>query len=72
MKIIMVSDHAGFNLKEELKRFLVPLVQGMEDFGVFSAELPADDYPCWRPKRPREYLARSSTEEFSSAVRASV
>ena len=50
MKIIMVSDHAGFNLKEELKRFLAPFVQGMEDFGVFTAELPADDYPLLAAK----------------------
>ncbi len=45
MKIIFVSDHAGFALKNELKRFLLPRVQSVEDFGVFSADLPADDYP---------------------------
>lgn len=45
MKIIFVSDHAGFALKEELKRFIAPRAGTIEDLGVYTADIPADDYP---------------------------
>ena len=45
MKIIFVSDHAGYALKEELKRILAPLARAIEDFCVFTADVPADEYP---------------------------
>ena len=45
MKIVLISDHAGFSLKEELKSFIDALGLAVTDLGVFSADKPADDYP---------------------------
>ncbi len=46
MKIYIGSDHAGFELKEKLKKYLPELGLGyeVEDMGPFSYN-PADDYP---------------------------
>ncbi len=44
MKIIIGSDHAGFDLKEDLKIFLTrELGHGVEDVGVYGRE--SADYP---------------------------
>lgn len=43
MKIIIGSDHAGFDLKEELKKYLDTLGYDHEDLGTFSKE--SCDYP---------------------------
>ena len=43
MKIALGSDHAGFQLKESLKRYLDSKNLEYTDFGVFSMD--ADDYP---------------------------
>ncbi len=42
-KIIIGSDHAGFKLKEEIKRFLDGLGYECEDLGAFDEE--SSDYP---------------------------
>ena len=44
MKIYIGSDHAGYQLKEELKIFLNELGHTVEDFGNIRLE-PEDDYP---------------------------
>jgi ribose 5-phosphate isomerase B len=46
MKIYIASDHAGFEIKEELKRYLPELGLGYEvvDMGAF-AKNDEDDYP---------------------------
>lgn len=44
MKIYIGSDHGGFKLKEELKKFLSDLGHEVEDIGAHSLD-PADDYP---------------------------
>ena len=44
MKIYIGSDHAGFELKEELKEYLDSLGYQVEDKGAFNFE-KADDYP---------------------------
>lgn len=44
MRIAIGSDHAGYALKEELKKFLADLGYTYEDFGAFNNE-PGDDYP---------------------------
>lgn len=44
MKIILASDHAGFHLKETLKKYLEELGHEVQDCGAFSLD-PADDYP---------------------------
>ena len=46
MKIYIGSDHAGYKLKEELKKYLLELGLGyeVEDKGPFKHD-PDDDYP---------------------------
>lgn len=46
MKIYIASDHAGFELKEVLKKYLPELGLGYEvvDLGAFTLN-PEDDYP---------------------------
>ncbi|MDR3076935.1 MAG: uracil phosphoribosyltransferase [Synergistaceae bacterium] len=46
MKIAIGSDHAGFNLKEEIKELLAELGHEAEDAGTYSAENKVD-YPDW-------------------------
>lgn len=44
MKVYLATDHAGFNLKEEIKKFLIDTGYEVEDCGAFSFE-KGDDYP---------------------------
>lgn len=44
MKIYLATDHAGFKLKEEIKKFLIDQGYEVEDCGAFSFE-KRDDYP---------------------------
>mgnify|MGYP001561690948 CR=1 FL=1 len=44
MKIFLGTDHAGFEMKELLKKFLISLGHEVEDCGAFSYD-PQDDYP---------------------------
>ncbi len=44
MKIYLGTDHAGFELKEKLKPFLVELGHEVEDLGAFNYD-KNDDYP---------------------------
>ncbi|OHA80104.1 MAG: ribose-5-phosphate isomerase [Candidatus Yonathbacteria bacterium RIFCSPHIGHO2_01_FULL_51_10] len=44
MKIIIGTDHAGFELKEELARFLAELGHEVEDMGAYILD-GSDDYP---------------------------
>jgi ribose 5-phosphate isomerase B len=43
MKIALASDHAGFELKEEIRKFLSEHGSQVLDFGAFSSE--SVDYP---------------------------
>jgi ribose 5-phosphate isomerase B len=45
MNVVLISDHAGFDLKGELKPFVETLGHAVSDHGVFTADRPADDYP---------------------------
>ena len=45
MKIALGTDHAGYTLKERLKRLLVSLGHEPVDFGTFTEA--ATDYPTW-------------------------
>jgi len=56
MKIVVGSDHAGFHLKEEVKKFLSKSGIEVEDFGTFNSEDPVD-YPDYALK-----VAKSITE----------
>ena len=44
MTIYLASDHAGFELKEKVKKFLIDSGYEVEDFGAFKLD-PDDDYP---------------------------
>jgi len=44
MKIYLAADHAGFELKEKIKKFLGDLNCEVKDFGAHKYE-PEDDYP---------------------------
>lgn len=44
MKIFIAADHAGFEMKQELKRYLEDLGYELEDVGPFALD-PTDDYP---------------------------
>jgi len=48
-KIYLGSDHAGFGLKEELKKYLAKLGVAVEDLGNTKLE-PLDDYPDYALK----------------------
>ncbi|MFC1757049.1 RpiB/LacA/LacB family sugar-phosphate isomerase [Patescibacteria group bacterium] len=44
MRIYLAADHAGFKLKEEIKKFLSDLGHDVKDFGAFEED-EKDDYP---------------------------
>jgi ribose 5-phosphate isomerase B len=44
MKILISSDHAGFNLKEEVRAYLTKAGHEIVDLGAFTCD-PQDDYP---------------------------
>lgn len=43
MKVLLGSDHAGFHLKEDLKKFIQSLGHEVEDYGIYTDE--PFDYP---------------------------
>ncbi|MGA7708714.1 MAG: ribose 5-phosphate isomerase B, partial [Acidobacteriaceae bacterium] len=44
MKIAIGSDHAGFELKQEVRKFIADLGHEVLDVGAFEED-PSDDYP---------------------------
>lgn len=52
MKVIIASDHAGFKLKEKIKKYLERKKIEFEDFGTDS--LQSVDYPDYAIKVARE------------------
>ena len=44
MKLVIASDHAGFDLKEEVRAYLTKCGHEVLDLGAFRIE-PQDDYP---------------------------
>lgn len=44
MKLVIASDHAGFELKEEVRAHLAKAGHDVADLGAFRLE-PEDDYP---------------------------
>jgi ribose 5-phosphate isomerase B len=53
MKVIIGADHAGFEVKERLKKFLAAKKIDYEDVGTDSAGLP-DDYPDFAVKAAKK------------------
>ena len=49
MKLVISSDHAGFELKEELRANLVAAGHEVIDLGAYKVE-PEDDYPDFAEK----------------------
>lgn len=43
-KVFIAADHAGFQMKEDLKKYLADLGYEIQDMGAFELN-PADDYP---------------------------
>lgn len=48
MKIVLASDHGGYNLKEEMKKHLIESGYEVEDFGTHS--LDSVNYPDYGKK----------------------
>ena len=44
VRIVLATDHAGFELKESVKKYLLDFNYDVKDFGAFEYE-PTDDYP---------------------------
>ena len=44
IRIVLATDHAGFELKESVKKYLLDLNYDVKDFGAFEYE-STDDYP---------------------------
>ena len=44
MKLVIASDHAGFELKEEVRAYLTREGHEILDLGAYKVE-PQDDYP---------------------------
>jgi ribose 5-phosphate isomerase B len=53
MKIYLATDHAGFKLKEEIKKYLLEQGHDVTDCGAFSID-PTDDYPFFIAKAAEE------------------
>ena len=47
-KVILASDHAGFKLKEEIKKFLIKKRKKIMDLGTYSTN--SVDYPDYGEK----------------------
>jgi len=49
MRVVIGADHAGYTLKEEIKRYMEGLWHKVDDAGSFSADQSVD-YPDWAKK----------------------
>ena len=59
MKIIIGSDHAGFNVKEKLKKYFNNKKIKYEDVGTYSLERV--DYPDYAKKVARKVLKEKNS-----------
>jgi len=62
MKIAIASDHAGFRIKEHLKKILAAKGREVEDFGCHSEE--SVDYPDYALKVAEAVAGNPKTYEF--------
>ncbi len=65
-KIAIGSDHAGFELKEKIKKILEGMNLGWEDMGTKSTD--SCDYPIMRALLPMRCLRIRSNAALSAAV----
>ena len=61
MKIYLATDHAGFNLKEKVKKTLTESGYDVEDCGAYEFE-PTDDYPDYI-KKAAENVSRNPKDK---------
>lgn len=61
MKIYLASDHAGFDLKEEVKTYLTSKKLEVEDCGNLQKE-ESDDYPDWISKAAEKVSAEPASK----------
>lgn len=57
MKIAIATDHAGFEFKQKIKKFLIENNYEVEDFGASSLN-PDDDYPDFI-KNAAKYVSKN-------------
>tara|TARA_Y100000310_G_C20183564_1_gene579298 strand:- start:54 stop:509 length:456 start_codon:yes stop_codon:yes gene_type:complete len=69
MKIILAADHAGFDLKEVIKRYLQEQGKEIEDMGAFALN-KEDDYPDFIFSAAHK-VAENSQENFGILFGAS-
>src|SRR3989344_83168 len=70
MIIYLATDHAGFELKEKVKDWLVKNGYEVKDFGAFSYD-EKDDYPDFVKKAAEAVSERSASTPLSSGQAAS-
>lgn len=63
MKVFLGSDHAGFELKEEIKKFLIGERYEVEDCGAFRFD-QNDDYPDFCSKVAKRVAENSGSVGF--------
>jgi len=63
MKIYLASDHAGFDLKEEVRSYLISKNYEVEDCGNLE-KVADDDYPDWISKAAEKV----SNDESARAI----
>ena len=66
--VYLASDHAGFELKEEIKQYLLGLGMEVEDMGAFEIN-PDDDYPDFvRPVAQKVALRQAQGESNAYGI----
>ena len=69
MIVYLASDHAGFELKKQLKKFLTKKGYEVEDMGPFTFKA-RDDYPDFmHPLLPPLFPTKVSGERLVAACR---
>lgn len=61
-KIIIGSDHAGFNLKNEIKNYIKEIGYEIEDAGTYSTD------SCDYPVIAKEVASRVAKKEFNKGI----
>ena len=60
MKILLATDHAGFEMKEHIKKHLEQQDFSVEDLGAHNYD-PSDDYPGYMKELARRIAQSSET-----------
>lgn len=60
--IALGADHGGYNLKEEIKKYLDELGIEYKDFGTYNEE--RTDYPIYAKKLQKKLLQKDVNLEY--------